>query len=139
MRESGSMEKRNMRTEARMDIDRLVDAMREDPDCEVYPPIGQPVLKNPDDTLPADLTRFYTLCGGADLYMSQDFGFRVVPPTELVPATPILTSFRYEEAKNILDKDISAPGTWCVHPADQKKTLLLTCTRSDLGRATTGI
>ena len=31
-----------------------------------------------------------------------------MPPTELVPATPILTPFRYEEAKNILDKDISA-------------------------------
>ncbi len=91
-----------------MDIDILVKQIGEDPDCEVFPPIGQPELKNPVDMLPEDLRRFYALCGGANLYMSRDFGFRVVPPTELLPANPILTSFNYEEAKDILDNDISA-------------------------------
>ncbi|RYD50115.1 MAG: hypothetical protein EOP85_00245 [Verrucomicrobiaceae bacterium] len=88
-------------------IDELVQRIADDPLCKLLPVSGKPRLNSSIDVLPSDLDYFYSLCGGAELFMSRDFGFRVVPPGELFPATPILKAFDYQSMKGAFDTDIS--------------------------------
>jgi hypothetical protein len=88
-------------------IDELVRRIAADPLCKLLPVSDKPWLNSSIDALPSDLDYFYSLCGGAELFLSRDFGFRVVPPDELFPATPIIKAFDYQSMKGAFDTDIS--------------------------------
>lgn len=88
-------------------IDELVERIAADPLCKLLPVSGKPRLNTSIGVLPNDLDYFYSLCGGTELFVSRDFGFRVVPPGELFPATPILKAFDYQTMKGAFDADIS--------------------------------
>ena len=90
-----------------MRIDELVSEVGRIAECKLLPPVGIPKVDPPNE-IPADLLRFYELCGGAELFLSADFGFRVVAPTELLPANPILLGDYYLKHKVEIDADISA-------------------------------
>lgn len=91
-----------------MNIDELLEEIRREPECKILPPSGQPILESPADKVPEDLGRFYTLCGGVDLFMERDYGFRVVPPESLRPASSIILPLHYKERKSVFDSDISS-------------------------------
>lgn len=57
--------------------------------CVIQPPNGLPTLTT-DLTLPNDVAEFYNLCGGATLFMGQDYQIRVVGPSEFVRANPVI-------------------------------------------------
>ena len=88
-----------------MRIDELVSELGRIAECRLLPPVGIPIVDLPNE-IPADLLRFYDLCGGAELFLSRDFGFRVVAPTELLPANPILLGDYYLKHNVEIDADI---------------------------------
>jgi hypothetical protein len=67
----------------------LVRDLRAQADCFVHPPRGHPELPQ-QFVLPADLARFYELCGGATLFAGASLPLRVCGPDEFVPAAPRL-------------------------------------------------
>ena len=77
-----------------MTIVELVERIRGNPKCRV-------TAQNPAQTLdaslvlPEDLKEFYNLCGGADLFLDEDYGFRIVSPSEFKPATPDIHRILY--------------------------------------------
>ncbi len=85
-------------------LQNLLVRIRNTPDCEVYPPIGLPLVPQ-THKIPDDLQIFYELCGGVSLFYHQSWGFRIVPPTQMVLANPVLLpgqkSDQYEEAVDI--------------------------------------
>ena len=50
--------------------------------------------------LPADLRRFYELCGGADLFVGDDFECRVVPPSEFLPANRVILGEEFPDDRS---------------------------------------
>ena len=90
-----------------MTIVELVERIRGNPKCRV-------TAQNPAQTLdaslvlPEDLKEFYNLCGGADLFLDEDYGFRIVSPSEFKPATPDIHRILYAQNRDIYDNDISA-------------------------------
>ena len=91
-----------------MEIQNLIDLIQAEPGCLLLPPKGQPRLESSQHAVPDDLVYFYERCGGADLFMAHDFGFRVVPPDELKTSNPLLKRFDYGARKDIFDSDVSA-------------------------------
>ena len=56
---------------------------------KVAPPIGLPRVERPFQ-IPDDLTEFYALCGGIELYPEALYPVRIVSPQEVVPANPVI-------------------------------------------------
>lgn len=56
-------------------------------DCEVYPPVGQP-MHDGFRSLPSDIAAFYSLCGGVLFHASSQrlYLWRIVAPNEFKPA-----------------------------------------------------
>lgn len=67
----------------------LIGEIRQLPDCRVLPPAGLPEMGD-GLYLPEDLHRFYELCGGVVLFESKPFPLRIVPPSEVVVANPVI-------------------------------------------------
>jgi len=91
-----------------MEIEKLVRIIDHDPLCKLMPITGQPTLAHSEDRLPSDLRRFYALCGGAELFLGREFGFRITCPQELLPASSQIVPIDYGKRKKIYDNDISA-------------------------------
>lgn len=66
-----------------MKIEQILDKVRKDPECKVFPPAGLPAL-SVGHVLPPDLRAFYELCGGVELFGEEEYSARVVGPKELV-------------------------------------------------------
>jgi antitoxin YokJ len=89
-------------------IEELIKAVSEDKDCVVLPATGIPNSPLPPLALPEDLLRFYQMCGGVVLFPQKPYSFQIVPPTEMLPANPILKGEFYREHKSEFDADISS-------------------------------
>lgn len=73
-----------------MTIDNLITLARTSQGCIVYPPSGVPDIRAPH-ILPDDMRQFYLSCGGLDLwYALSPYGVRIVPPSAVVLANPII-------------------------------------------------
>ena len=75
-----------------MEIDHLIHSIRATPHCQVYEPMGFPVVE-PNHVLPEDIKRFYTLCGGVSLFDDpgkMSYSIIIVPPTRCVLANPVI-------------------------------------------------
>lgn len=91
-------------TRKKMNIDTLLENIRNTPDCHIYPATTLPVIQE-EHLLPDDLRRFYTLCGGATLFDNSGYDIRIVSPEEVTLANPIIVGELYPE-------DISS--TWYI-------------------------
>ena len=89
----------------RMGIEQLISLIGTDADCKVLRPTG---LIPPDGRAPDDMIKFYTRCGGLELFPREPFGFRIVSPKEFLPANPLLKGEFYIKHKSEFDHDISA-------------------------------
>jgi hypothetical protein len=90
-----------------MAIVELVERVSRNPKCRVAARnVAQPL--DPTLSLPEDLKEFYDFCGGADLFLDEDYGFRIVSPSELKPATPEIHRILYAQNRATYDNDISA-------------------------------
>lgn len=80
-----------------MNIDILVATIGATSDCVLFSPSGQPAIQN-ELQMPADLRRFYALCGGAILFTRSDFPIEIAAPSELEPSNlAILGKGRQED------------------------------------------
>ncbi|UUZ93003.1 SMI1/KNR4 family protein [Paenibacillus sp. P25] len=77
-------------------IESLVSRLRTMHDCIVHPPMGLPAIEE-GLYLPPDLTAFYKLCGGADLFINTEYRLSLVSPNQFVLANPVIVGERYEE------------------------------------------
>lgn len=92
-------------------MNKLIAQLAAIPDCKVIP-VHDPYLPSLEN-LPDDLADFYKECGGAELFMHRDFGFRIVGPNELIPANRVIFGDDYYMAhREELDMDIT--GDWYV-------------------------
>jgi antitoxin YokJ len=78
-----------------MEIQLLVDKIKNLPNCKVHSPSGYLVLEKAH-LLPGDLNEFYKLCGGIDLYTNRDYGITIVSPKEFVLANPVIIGEKAE-------------------------------------------
>lgn len=60
------------------------------------PPSGLPHV-DPPLRLPADLSRFYELCGGIELFLSEDYGITISPPGQLIPSNIAIIGEQYPD------------------------------------------
>ena len=79
-----------------MRIGQLVRDIEVAPGCEVLPPSGMPQIR-PTNVLPEDLVEFYTDCGGCSLFTEALYDFRIVKPTDFVPANPVIVGEACED------------------------------------------
>lgn len=97
------------RMEIKMDILEIINKVKNDPECIVYPPCGLPLLGKGVE-LPNDLKIFYENCGGISFFHSEKCSFFIVNPTEVVLANPIIVGDLCEEDISskwyIIGKDI---------------------------------
>jgi hypothetical protein len=106
-------------------IERLVEAVRQQPNCEVLGAAGLPTLGE-GHVLPDDLRRFFEICGGLTLYRDADYAARIVGAIGLRPANPLIVGRQVED-------DISA--SWYVIADDlQGEYLTIDLSPARLGR-----
>ena len=72
-----------------MDILKILDKIRNTPECIVYNPCGLPLLSE-EVKLPNDLKVFYENCGGISFFADSEYGFTIVSPKEMILANPII-------------------------------------------------
>jgi hypothetical protein len=88
-------------------VENLLQQLGETIGCHLVPPSGLPQLP-PGLTLPDEIRTFYSLCGGAELFLDQNFGFRIVAPSEFERANPVVLGNTYHLAHQAeLDSDIT--------------------------------
>ena len=76
--------------------------------------------------LPLDLRRFYELCGGADLFIGDDFECSVVPPSRFLPANDVILGERVPDDRS---------DFWYVVASTSEETLaVIDLAESRLGR-----
>lgn len=83
---------------------KILEVIRKDPECKVYPPSGIPDIR-PGLKMPDDLRDFYEICGGVDLFLEKEYGFKILPPKDITLANPIIVG-------ELCEDDISS--TWYV-------------------------
>lgn len=59
-------------------------------------------------SLPEDLVAFYGRCGGAELHLEKECGFRIVPPAEMVLSNSVILGSYYRAHQAEIERDISA-------------------------------
>jgi antitoxin YokJ len=91
-----------------MTIREILLRIKEDSACTLFPACGKPLLHSEGLVIPDDLAEFYELCGGANLFTGSDWGFRILPPSEFVQASPCIQPLVYEEMRSEFDSDISS-------------------------------
>lgn len=79
-----------------MNILKILDNIRNTPDCIVHSPCGLPKVDKEVD-LPDDLRVFYESCGGVSLFPNKKYGFTIVNPKEMVLANPVIVGELCEE------------------------------------------
>lgn len=79
-----------------MDIMKILEKIRNTPDCIVYSPCGLTEL-NKEIELPDDLKEFYENCGGISFFANREYGFTIVSPKEMVLANPVIVGELCEE------------------------------------------
>lgn len=79
-----------------MDILKILDKIRNTPECIVHSPCGLPTLSK-EIRLPDDLKVFYENCGGVSFFTNSEYGFAIVSPEEMVLANPIIVGELCEE------------------------------------------
>ncbi|MEK4486105.1 SMI1/KNR4 family protein [Psychrobacillus sp. FSL H8-0484] len=78
-----------------MQLQLLIDKVKNFPNCIVHSPSGYPVVEK-GHSLPSDLYEFYKICGGIDLFNDCDYGISIVPPKEFVLANPVIIGEKAE-------------------------------------------
>lgn len=71
------------------DLKKLISLISTTPDCEIFPPLGLPLI-NKSHRLPEDVKSFYEECGGLWLFRSSDYPCLIVPPKDFVLANPVI-------------------------------------------------
>lgn len=79
-----------------MSIQKLIEIVRNLPNCIVYPSNGFPLVED-EYTLPEDVKEFYELCGGVALFEQSDYPSFIVSPEQFVLVNPIIIGERCEE------------------------------------------
>lgn len=79
-----------------MDILEVINKIKNDSECIVYPPCGLPSFGE-EVKLPDDLKIFYESCGGISFFPNKKYSFLIVNPTEVVLANPIIVGELCEE------------------------------------------
>ncbi len=74
----------------------IISEARQTQGCIVEPPSGLPTLP-PGFALPPDLHEFYSLCGGVDMFPNEDWGWRVVKPSEFERADIVILELTYRD------------------------------------------
>jgi hypothetical protein len=74
--------------------------------CIVDPPAGMPVLAS-NFTLPPDALEFYSLCGGLDMFPNEDWGWRIVKPSEFLRADKVILELVYRDHPEDFDGTLS--------------------------------
>lgn len=90
-----------------MNIMNILDEMEKHPGCMLLPPAGMPSVAG-SCALPDDLVAFYGRCGGAEVHLDKDCGFRIVPPAEMVLSNSVILGGYYRAHQAEIDCDISA-------------------------------
>lgn len=72
-----------------MDMKNILAKISELKGCTVFPSLGIPIIDRKHE-LPGDLSKFYELCGGLELYKNSKYPLRIVSPVEVVRANPII-------------------------------------------------
>lgn len=91
----------------------------------MLPPSGMPNLER-EHILPVDLREFYKSCGGVSLFKRQSYSYRILRPSEMVLANPILIGERAEY-------DITS--SWYLLAKDHDNQFLtIDCSPTRLGR-----
>jgi hypothetical protein len=69
-----------------MDVTALIVRAAQTDGCRVRPPSAGPDVPG----LPGDLSTFYTVCGGVDLFPDADFAVSLVAPDDLRPTNVVM-------------------------------------------------
>ncbi|MFB9324679.1 SMI1/KNR4 family protein [Paenibacillus aurantiacus] len=88
------------------DVEEVLQLIASLPSCRVNPPSGIP--RTDGYQLPPDITRFYELCGGVQLFENKEYCCQVVPPHEFVLSNPIIVG-------ELVEEDISSNWFIVVH------------------------
>ena len=64
--------------------------------CIVELPSVLPTLP-PGFALPSDIQEFYSLCGGLDMFPNEDWGWRLVKPSEFLRADKVILELVYRD------------------------------------------
>lgn len=79
-----------------MKIKSLIEQIKLDSECIVYPASGLPTIEE-GCILPNDIKEFYSMCGGLSLYRDNDYAINILPPERFVLANPVIVGERCEE------------------------------------------
>lgn len=83
-----------------MNINEVILKIKNFNNCELDEPKGIPKIFN-NHILPEDLKEFFKICGGARLFIDNDFGIDIVSPDRFVLANPVIV-------KELCEYDISS-------------------------------
>lgn len=87
---------------------KMLEEVSANANCKILPRSGKPALGTLIK-IPDDLVEFYELCGGVELYLDRNFGFRIVGSSELVPTSKALLSTNFYERHRVeLEDDRTA-------------------------------
>jgi hypothetical protein len=111
-----------------MDIQKLLDQIDTNPQCQIYPVRGLPQVDD-KHTLPADIVEFYTLCGGVDLFTESDYSYKIVPSNDFIRANPVIMGNFWQEWED----DISA-NWYIVASNPERQYLTIDLNLQKLGR-----
>jgi antitoxin YokJ len=109
----------------KMGVDELIERISCTSECNVLAASGQPVVRS-GEQLPADLERFYSVCGGAELFVTSDYPLRIVRPSELVRANPEIVGV--EATEDITD------SWYIVARGGSEEAISIDCRLERLGR-----
>ncbi|GGG70428.1 SMI1/KNR4 family protein [Paenibacillus radicis (ex Gao et al. 2016)] len=76
-------------------IEALIQQISSLSNCRINRPNGIPVTESYN--LPADLKRFYELCGGMILFDNKDYSIHIVSPEEFISSNPVIVGEQVEE------------------------------------------
>lgn len=100
-----------------MKLSSLIAQIEQIPDCRVYPARCQPRIESNYD-LPSDVSEFYTLCGGVELFTERDYPYTIVTPAKFVRANLVII----EEYWHEWEDDISS--AWHIIASDPEGQFL---------------
>lgn len=76
-----------------MNIVEVINKIKNMKNCNIHAPIQYQInLK-----LPIDLIKFYTICNGVELFLGEDFSYRILGIDELEKANKIILNENYED------------------------------------------
>ncbi|MEH7348501.1 SMI1/KNR4 family protein [Gottfriedia acidiceleris] len=78
-----------------MEIQVLIDKIKNTPNCVIHSHSGYPIVEKGHE-LPNDLYEFFRLCGGMNLFIDGDYSITIVSPEEFTLANPVIISEKAE-------------------------------------------